>query len=95
MNDMILNPLFLALCIVCFVFIIALDILPRFLKGRISSILSLVGIGLHIPLMPLMLFAGFTLELMILAYAASVFVFTLAHYVAYARNSRRKEEESV
>lgn len=90
---MTLNPLFLTLSIICFIFILASDVLPRFLHGHLSVLLSFLGVGLHLPLMPLMLFAGFTLEWMILAYAASLFVFTLAHYIAYTLDSRRAAGE--
>ena len=93
MNDMTLHPPFLAFSIICFVLVLALDVVPRFLSGRTSTVLSLVGVGLHVPLMPLMLFAGFTLEWMILAYATSVFAFTLAHYIIYTVKSKRTEEE--
>ena len=90
MNDMTLNPIFLALAAVFFVAILVLDALPRFLSGRISAVLSFIGVGLHVPLMPLMLFAGFTLEWMILAYAASVLAFTLSHYVRYSLDKKRE-----
>ncbi len=90
---MTLNTLFLVLSIVCFVLVLALDVLPRFLSGHLSVLLSFVGIGLHIPLMPLMLFAGFTLEWLILAYAASAFAFTLTHYILYAINCKRTGRE--
>lgn len=93
MNDMTLDPVFLAISIALYLLILAFDVLPRFLLVRHGGWLSLVGVGLHIPLMPLMLFAGFTLEWMILAYAASVFAFTLAHYIRYTLDARRRAEE--
>lgn len=93
MNDMTLNPTFLALAAVCFVAILVLDVLPRFMSGHLSVLLSLLCVGLHVPLMPLMLFAGFTLEWMILAYAASVFAFTLAHYVRFMLDKKREAQK--
>lgn len=93
MNDMTLNPVFLAVTLVIFALILALDVLPRFILIRHRVWLSLVDVGLHIPLMPVMLFAGFTLEWMILAYATSVFVFTIAHYIRYTLDARRRAEE--
>ena len=41
MNDMTLNPTFLALAAVCFVAILVLDVLPRFMSGHLSVLLSL------------------------------------------------------
>ena len=93
MNDMTLDPVFMAISLVLFLLILILDVLPRFLFKRHCVLLSLVGVGLHIPLMPLMLFAGFTLEWMILAYALSLFAFTTAHYICYAIDIKRKERE--
>lgn len=87
--NMTLNPLFLTLSIICFALILALDVLPRFISGHLSVLLSLFGVGLHLPLMPLMLFAGFTLEWLVLAYAASLLAFTLSHYIRYTLGTRR------
>ena len=93
MNDMTLDPVFLTVSVALFVLILAFDVLPRFLFLGHRTLLSIIGVGLHIPLMPLMLFAGFTLEWMILAYATSVFAFTLAHYIRYTLDARRRAEE--
>ncbi len=92
-DDMTLNPVFLAVTLVIFALILALDVLPQFILIRHRVWLSLVDVGLHIPLMPVMLFAGFTLEWMILAYATSVFTFTLAHYIRYTLDTKRAKRE--
>ena len=45
--------------IVLYVLVLASDVLPAFLKGGLRTVLSYVSVGLHIVLMPLILFGGF------------------------------------
>jgi hypothetical protein len=79
--------------IVLYVLVLLSDVLPAFLKGGLRTVLSYVSVGLHIVLMPLILFGGFTLEVMICAYAVSIFAYTLARYIPYARTLRADREE--
>ena len=75
-----------------YVLILVLDVLPAFLPRIPAAVLSYICIALHLILMPLMLVGGFTLEVMILAYAISVFAYTLARYIAYIRKARADEK---
>lgn len=79
--------------IVLYVLVLVLDVLPVLFKGRLRAVLTYVGVALHIPLMPLILFGGFTLEVMICAYAVSIFAYTLARYIPYARTLKTGREE--
>lgn len=79
--------------IVLYVLVLASDVLPAFLKGGLRTVLSYVSVGLHIVLMPLILFGGFTLEVMICAYAVSIFAYTLARYIPYARSVKTGEQK--
>ena len=78
--------------IVLYVLVLVLDVLPVLFKGRLRAVLTYVGVALHIPLMPLILFGGFTLEVMICAYAISIFAYTLARYIPYARGIKAGEK---
>ena len=89
MDDMTLRHPYAAIALVTLGVIILLHVLPAILKGRGGHLLGLVCLGLHIPLMPLMLFGGFTLELMILAYALSAFVFTAVKFITYELRVRK------
>lgn len=88
MNDMTLIQPFAAISLCILGAIIILHILPAFVRAG-GHALGFVCLGLHIPLMPLMLLGGFPLEVMILAYAASAFLFTLVRLVTYERSLRR------
>ena len=92
MDYIALQTTFKILAIILYIFILALDVLPAFLRGILATVLSYVGIGLHLALMPLMLLGGFKLEVMICAYAISVFAYTLARYTVYIRKTRADEK---
>ena len=79
--------------IVLYVLVLALDVLPVFFKGGLRTVLTYVGVALHISLIPLILFGGFTLEVMICAYAISIFAYTLARYIPYARSIKTGEQK--
>ena len=92
MDYIALQTIFKIIAIVLYVLIIALDVLPAFLHGIPAMALSYIGIGLHLILMPLMLLGGFTLEVMICAYAISIFAYTLARYLVHVRKTRADEK---
>ena len=92
MDYIALQTIFKIIAIVLYVLIIALDVLPALLRGGPATVLSYVGIGLHIVLMPLMLLGGFTLEVMICAYAISIFAYTLARYLVHVRKTSADEK---
>jgi len=93
MDGLTLNIPFAVISAVILALITVLHILPLFLRARGSHALSFVCVGLHIPLMPMMLLAGFKLEHMILAYAVSGFVFTLVKFIGYELSLRKDRGE--
>lgn len=95
MNDMTLVPAFACVSAIIYGLIIVLHVLPRFLKNRAGHALDLVCVGLHIPLMPMMLLAGFSLEVMILAYALSAFLHSVLTYVFHRLALKDKPDKEV
>ena len=69
---------FTLISIVLGTIIIALHLIPALLKGTASKILGLVNIALHIPFIFAMLYAGASLELLVLAFMVSIIAYTLA-----------------
>jgi len=67
--------------IIIFAFIIVLHVLSRIFAGRLSLVLSIVNIALHVSLAPVMLFAGCPLSELALAYTVSLFLHLFLIYV--------------
>ena len=61
----------------------ALHVLGAALRGKYSKILGYIGVGVHLPLFVLLSMAAAPLEFLVLVFMASIFVYTLSHYVVY------------
>lgn len=90
MDYVALQQIFLVISMVWLLFTIASDILPVFFKTWVGRLISYLCIGMHVVMMPLMLLAAMKLEAMILSYAVSLFAYTLARYVTYCVDRRKR-----
>ena len=73
--------------------LIALHIVSHFVSEKLSKILTFVNIGLHVALLFLLMYKGFTIEEAVLAYMISLFAYTLTAYLTYKlRDGKTKEE---
>ena len=89
MDETTLKLIFTVITAIICALIVPLHIIPVFLRGRVARIISFVCIGLHVPLMPAMLFGGFDIEVMILTYTASAFLHALTRYILYELAKRK------
>jgi hypothetical protein len=62
------------------------------LKGRTARFGAFFAIFLHLALFVLLFFAGAEMSVMVLAFMASLFVYTLAEYISYRIKSGRTDK---
>lgn len=80
--------LWVALAVSC-----GLHLISFFLDNKIGKIVNFVNIALHIAYIPVMLFAKFKIDLAVLVYMISVFVYTLPRFIQQLLKEKRDEKE--
>ena len=84
------TPLVLA-CVVG-ILILGAHVGAAVFEGLLVRVVTYVAIALHLALFVLLFFAGAEMALMVLAFMASLFVYTLAGYLSYLIKSGRADK---
>lgn len=78
----------LVLCVFCVM--LALHIVSCFTSELVSKILTYVNIALHISLLFLLIYFGFTIDKSVLMYMISVFVFVGSRFILRGREENKE-----
>ncbi|MBQ7387417.1 MAG: hypothetical protein IJW03_04535 [Clostridia bacterium] len=78
---MILFESAVALALICAMLL--LHVIASFLRGAWQTVLNILNILLHIALLPVLLYNAVPLDESVLAYMASVLVYTLVRFISY------------
>ncbi len=68
-------------CVIILIAIAALNVLSNVFRGKLSLVLDLISIALHVVLAPIMLFSDCEISELALVYLFSAFVHILSVYV--------------